>query len=169
MIQITPHMRILVATQAVDFRKGIDGLVRVCKDHLSQDPFAGSVFVFRNRPQTGIKILVYDGQGFWLCHKRLSEGRFRWWPSSDHSSSELEAFALQVLIAAGNPEKASAAEPWKRLEPAGSYLESEGGVPDLPLNMLTHDYHDISRQAHHRAGCRLHPRADRKLPGIQPS
>ncbi len=64
MIQVTPHMRILVAVQPADFRKGIDGLVRVCKEVLRHDPFAGSVFVFRNRSATSLKLLVYDGQGF---------------------------------------------------------------------------------------------------------
>ena len=81
MLQITPQMKILVAVEPADFRKGIDGLVRFCRDSLGLDPFAGSVFVFRNRRGTAIKVLVYDGQGFWLCHKRLSEGRFRWWPT----------------------------------------------------------------------------------------
>jgi transposase len=82
MLQITPQMKILVAVEPADFRKGIDGLVRLCKESLGHDPFAGTVFVFRNRRGTAIKVLVYDGQGFWLCHKRLSEGRFRWWPSA---------------------------------------------------------------------------------------
>jgi hypothetical protein len=82
MLQITPQMKILVAVDPADFRRGIDGLARLCKDVLRQDPFAGTVFVFRNRRGTAIKVLVYDGQGFWLCHKRLSEGRFRWWPSA---------------------------------------------------------------------------------------
>ena len=77
MLQITPQMKIPVAVEPADFRRGIDGLVRLCKDSLGQDPFAGAVFVFRNRRRTAIKALVYDGQGFWLCHKRLSEGRFR--------------------------------------------------------------------------------------------
>ena len=76
MIQITPQMRILVAVEPTDFRRGIDGLARVCKDVLRHDPFSGWVFVFRNRPATALKILVYDGQGFWLCHKRLSRGGF---------------------------------------------------------------------------------------------
>ena len=67
MIQVTPQMRILVAVEAVDFRKGIDGLARVCKAELSADPFSGCVFVFRNRKATAIKALVYDGQGFWFC------------------------------------------------------------------------------------------------------
>ena len=82
MIQITPQMKVLVALEPADFRKGIDGLARVCKDSLQRDPFEGTVFVFRNRRSTAIKILVYDGQGFWLCQKRMSEGRFRWWPTS---------------------------------------------------------------------------------------
>ena len=80
MIQITPQMRILVAVEPTDFRRGIDGLARVCKEVLRHDPFNGWVFVFRNRPATALKILVYDGQGFWLCHKRLSRGKFSWWP-----------------------------------------------------------------------------------------
>ncbi len=71
MIQLTQHMRILVAIEPADFRKGIDGLAAVCRIHLHQDPFLGTVFVFRNRRATAVKILVYDGQGFWLSHKRL--------------------------------------------------------------------------------------------------
>jgi transposase len=79
MLAITPQMKILVAIEPADFRKGIDGLVRLCKDALGEDPFAGTVFCFRNRRKTAIKVLMYDGQGFWLSHKRLSEGRFEWW------------------------------------------------------------------------------------------
>jgi hypothetical protein len=71
MIQVTPQMRIMAAVEPVDFRRGIDGLARLCKDVLKHDPFNGWVFVFRNRSATALKILVYDGQGFWLCHKKL--------------------------------------------------------------------------------------------------
>jgi len=53
--------------EAVDFRKGIDGLAGVCRQKLAQDPFAGHLFVFRNRRATAIKILCYDTQGFWCC------------------------------------------------------------------------------------------------------
>ncbi len=67
MIQITPQMRVVVAVEPADFRKGIDGLTRLCQEALKRDPFSGWVFVFRNRKATGLKILVYDGQGFWLC------------------------------------------------------------------------------------------------------
>jgi len=72
MIQVTPQMRILVAIEPADFRKGIDGLARVCREVLGRDPFSGYVFVFGNRRRQAIKVLVYDGQGFWLCQNHLS-------------------------------------------------------------------------------------------------
>lgn len=119
MLQITPQMKILVAVAPVDFRKGIDGLAAVCKASLQEDPFAGTVFVFRNRRATAIKVLVYDGQGFWLCQKRLSEGRFRWWPSSaDQATKDIAAHQLAVLFSAGNPQRTSAAPDWRRVTPS---------------------------------------------------
>ena len=114
MIQLTPQMRILVALEPADFRKGIDGLARLCTEQLKRDPFCGWVFVFRNRRATAVKVLVYDGQGFWLCHKRLSSGRFRWWPACRSGASKaLEAHELQVLLSAGNPERTDAAPAWR--------------------------------------------------------
>ena len=71
MIQITPQMRILLAVDPVDFRKGINGSAGVCRTVLACDPFAGQIFVFRNKGRTAIKILSYDGQGFWIAQKRL--------------------------------------------------------------------------------------------------
>ena len=122
MLQITPQMKVLVALEPVDFRKGIDGLAAVCKTSLQQDPFAGTVFVFRNRRATAMKVLVYDGQGFWLCQKRLSEGRFRWWPrsvdaSTDHATTALAAHQLTVLLSAGNPNRTAAAPQWRSVTP----------------------------------------------------
>jgi transposase len=115
MIQITPQMRILLAVEAADFRKGIDGLSRVCRDILRSDPFSGHIFVFRNKKATAIKILMYDGQGFWLCQKRLSKGRFRWWPDSDKNSRTLAVHELQLLIWNGNPGEAGVAPLWKKV------------------------------------------------------
>jgi transposase len=60
MLQITPQMRILVAVEAVDFRKGIDSLAELCRAKLNADPFSGCLFVFRSRRATSIKVLVYD-------------------------------------------------------------------------------------------------------------
>lgn len=69
MIQITPQMRIWVALEPVDFRKGIDGLAGICRQLLQTDPMDGALFVFRSRNGRALKCLVYDSQGFWLCQK----------------------------------------------------------------------------------------------------
>jgi transposase len=121
MLQLTPQMRILVAVDPVDFRRGIDGLCAVCRQILSDDPFCGTVFVFRNRSATAVKALYYDGQGFWLCHKRLSNNRFRHWPSSGAESAkarQLLAHQLQVLLAGGNPDSARGAPQWRPVTPS---------------------------------------------------
>jgi len=120
MLQITPQMKVLVAVEPADFRNGIDGLAALCKKSLQQDPFAGTVFVFRNRRATAIKVLVYDGQGFWLCQKRLSSGRFRYWPAPtsqppDPATVALAAHQLAVLFSAGNPSRTAAAPDWRPL------------------------------------------------------
>jgi transposase len=121
MLQITPQMKVLVAIQAADFRKGIDGLAALCKATLEQDPFSGTVFVFRNRRATAIKVLVYDGQGFWLCQKRLSEGRFRWWPTERSAGDRLiqavAAHQIAVLFSGGNPNRTGAVPHWRSVTP----------------------------------------------------
>ena len=72
MIQITPQMRVLVAIEPVDFRRGIDGLAQLCRSILTADPMDGTLFVFRSRAGKSIKLLVYDGQGFWLCQNQVT-------------------------------------------------------------------------------------------------
>lgn len=117
MIQLTPQMRLLVAVASVDFRCGIDGLARLCREVLSSDPFSGTVFVFRNRRATAVKLLTYDGQGFWLCQKRLSEGRFRHWPvDRGDVCCKLLAHELTVLLAGGSPAHTHAAPQWRRVQ-----------------------------------------------------
>jgi transposase len=114
MIQITPQMRILLAVEPADFRRGIDGLARMCREELRSEPFSGALFVFKNRRGTGLRILVYDGQGFWLCYKRLSKGRFRWWPDGrGHAVMRLDVHQLQLLLWNGDPSSAEVAPPWR--------------------------------------------------------
>lgn len=115
MIQVTPQTRILLAVEPADFRRGIDGLARLCREVLQADPFSGTVFAFRNRRATAIRLLVYDGQGFWLMYKRLSAGKFRWWPESDGKTKQLEVPQLQLLLWNGNPARAEAAPSWRRV------------------------------------------------------
>ena len=116
MIQLTPQMRILLAVEPVDFRKGIDGLARVSREVLATDPFSGAVLVFRNRRFRALKVLVYDGQGFWLCQKRLSTGHFRWWPARGGAGAcRLAVHELQLLLWNGDPARAGAAPAWRAI------------------------------------------------------
>lgn len=114
MIQITPQMHVLVAVEPVDLRKGIDGLAQLCREKLQADPFSGWLFIFRSRRATAIRLLVFDGQGFWCAQKRLSKGRFTWWPSAPTAGKMLQAHQAQLLLAAGNPET-EAAPVWRKV------------------------------------------------------
>jgi transposase len=115
MIQITPQMRIFVALENIDFRKGIDSLAAACRQNLQHDPFSGAVFLFRNRQRSSLKILIYDGQGFWLCTKRLSKGKFHWWPMQKGASVCIQAHELQTLLWNGDPGSALFSEAWKKI------------------------------------------------------
>lgn len=115
MLQLTPQSRILLAIEAVDFRNGIDGLCAVCRQALGDNPLGGAVYVFRNRSGTALKILFYDGQGFWLCMKRLSQGRFQWWLTSSDSRCALSARELAILLWNGDPQQARMAQDWRKV------------------------------------------------------
>lgn len=117
MLQITPHMRVLVAVEPVDFRCGIDGLAGRCRAVLCEQPLSGTVFVFSNRQRNAMKILVYDGHGFWLCQKRLSAGRFRWWPTdAEKPKVSLQSHELYVLLRGGDPSAAKGMPEWKPVD-----------------------------------------------------
>jgi transposase len=115
MIQLTPQTRIFLATEPVDFRKGIDGLAAVCRRALGANPLEGALYVFRNRSGTALKILFYDGQGFWLMMKRLSQGRFHWWPRGPEVACALSARELAIVLWNGNPQAAAMAQDWRRV------------------------------------------------------
>ena len=127
MLQITPQMRVLVAFEPIDGRKGIDSLVHLCRQKLQDDPFSGCVFMFRTRGGEVIKLLAYDGQGFWLAQKRLSTGRFKWWPEGTGATQSVEAHQAQMLLAAGDPS-VRAAPPWKPVRPASPVIARNGSV-----------------------------------------
>jgi transposase len=96
---IAPGMglRILVATQPVDFRHGMDSLAVLVSEALRDDPFCGALFVFRSKRADRIKILAWDGTGLCLYSKRLENGRFIWPPIRDGSIT-LSAAQLSSLI-----------------------------------------------------------------------
>jgi transposase len=66
MIHLTTYTKIHLAIEPADFRQGMNGLAAVCRHRLLAEPCSGILFVFINRSQTMIRILAYDGTGFWL-------------------------------------------------------------------------------------------------------
>ena len=111
MIQLTPQHRLFVYCKAIDFRKGIDGLVGLCRSQLAEDPFSGTLFVFVNRAHTAVKLLVYDGNGFWLMHKRFSKGRLKHWPTQN--DKPLCALSLMIMLNQGHAD--FSASSWRAL------------------------------------------------------
>ncbi len=83
MITIPSGTRVLLATRPVDFRKGAHGLAALVSAVLSEDPFSGTVVVFRAKRADRVKILVWDASGLVLVWKQLQQGGFRWPPVMD--------------------------------------------------------------------------------------
>jgi transposase len=78
MIAPGAQLRIYVATRPIDFRRGHDGLAAAVQEMVGLDPFCGAAFVFRSKRADRIKLLVWDGSGLVLIHKRLEGGKFVW-------------------------------------------------------------------------------------------
>jgi transposase len=106
-IAVPPGVRILLAAEPVDFRKGMDGLAALVQQALRADPFAGEVFIFRAKRADRVKLLVFDGTGLVLVTKRLEAGRFSW-PSPADGVVRLSAAQLATLLEG---------LPWQRLQP----------------------------------------------------
>ena len=98
MIAITPAHKIYIACQPVDFRAGIDGYAALCRSKLQLNPFSGHCFIFRNKRRNAIKILLFDGTGFWLGHKRLSKGKFKQWPAQKNRVVLIDSKQLSLLL-----------------------------------------------------------------------
>lgn len=72
------HVRVVIATKPVDFRKGHDGLMAVASSELGLDPHSGLIIVFRAKRADRVKVLVWDGSGLVMAYKRLEEATFSW-------------------------------------------------------------------------------------------
>jgi transposase len=116
MIQIPANANVLVMHEPVSFRSGIDGMAAVARVVLQEEPMAGGFFVFRNKAHQMLRILYYDGSGFWLCTKRLSAGCFSSWPKGDGTRpcSPLLVRELQILIWGGDPASCNFPDLWRK-------------------------------------------------------
>src|ERR671939_2109768 len=90
-------LRVLVATRPVNFRRGADGLAATVQSILQQDPFSGTIFVFRSKRADRVKILDYDGTGLVLIWKRLEGAKFKW-PAISDGGRRLSAAQVATLF-----------------------------------------------------------------------
>ena len=109
--------KIYIASEAVDMRKGFEGLFGLVRDHLGQNPLSGHLFLFTNRTRTRLKALVWDGSGLWVCAKRLEKGRFRW-PAAEARSVTLRPEELAMLVNGMDLAQARPRQKWLRRAPA---------------------------------------------------
>ena len=118
MIQVPANATVVVMHEPMSFRNGIEGTAGVARAVLRQEPMDGALFVFRNKQGHMLRILYYDGSGFWLCTKRLSKGRFSSWPKGDGKSlcSALLVRELQVLLWGGDPSRCDFPALWRRVD-----------------------------------------------------
>jgi transposase len=118
MFGLGPATKIYVAAEAVDMRKGFEGLYGLVRDQLGHDPRSGHLFLFTNRTHTRLKALVWDGSGLWVCAKRLERGRFHWPEAADVRSVSMRPEELAMLINGMDLAQARPRSNWYRKEPA---------------------------------------------------
>src|SRR5882672_505719 len=99
MLTLSPAVRIYLATGAPDLRRSIDGLAALVRDRFTLDPLSGHLFLFRNRRGDRLKILAWDGSGFWILYKRLEQGTFAWPPDDSREPVEMHSADLALLLA----------------------------------------------------------------------
>lgn len=109
---LTTATKIYIAVEAIDMRKGFEGLHGLVRDRMGQDPLSGHLFLFTNKAKTRLKALVWDGSGLWVCAKRLEKGRFRW-PEAEAVSVTMRAEELAMLVG-GLDLKQTRARNWLR-------------------------------------------------------
>ena len=98
--------RIFVAVAPVDLRRGLDGLCALVQYELALNPFDGAWYVFRNKAATRLKLVVFDGTGFWLCYRRLERGTWVW-PKAGDKVMTLGYAQFLVLVQGAD---------WRRVE-----------------------------------------------------
>jgi transposase len=99
MLNFPPAVRIWLAVQPVDLRRGFDGLAACVRQHLCNDPLSGHIFVFRNRRSDRVKLLYWDEDGFVIVYKRLEQGTFRFpIAAAEQPAVTLRAAELVMLL-----------------------------------------------------------------------
>jgi transposase len=98
MFHVPHQVKIFVALEPVDMRRGFDGLSALVHQTLQQDPLSGHMFLFRNRRRDRLKILYWDGDGYALFYKRLARGTFELPAPQDPQSPSIEIRSSELSM-----------------------------------------------------------------------
>ena len=119
MLSFAGSLKVFVALEPCDLRKGFNGLHALVTEKLGEDPRAGALFVFTNRRRTRLKILCWDGTGLWVCTKRLEEGTFSWPKSVEPHAAKLRLSSEALtLLTDGVELRGARLRPWYEREGA---------------------------------------------------
>jgi transposase len=117
MLSFTGGLKVFVALEACDMRKGFNGLYALVTERLQEDPRQGAIFVFTNRTRTRLKILFWDGTGLWGCTKRLEQGTFSWPKSLEPNATKLRLTPEALsLLTDGVDLRGGKLRPWYERE-----------------------------------------------------
>jgi len=117
MLSFAGSLKVFVALEACDMRKGFNGLHALAAERLGEDPRQGAVFVFTNRRRTRLKILYWDGTGLWVMTKRLEQGTFSWPKSAQPQAAKLKLSAEALaMLTDGIDLRGARLRPWYERE-----------------------------------------------------
>jgi transposase len=97
-MKIEPGKRVYLSCGKTDMRKSINGLVTVVESHFKLNLYDGALFVFCNKNRDRLKVLEWDGDGYWLYLKRLERGHFRWPEAGEEGTMTLTSEELNTIL-----------------------------------------------------------------------
>lgn len=120
MVGIGHATRIYLAAGGTDMRKSFDGLSGLVREKLREDPLSGHLFLFCNKPRNRLKVIYWDGNGLWVCAKRLERGRFSWPVESNEEDGAVTISQEDLAMLIGGIEMARTQQKqWWRRESSG--------------------------------------------------
>ena len=111
MFSFSTSLKIYLGVKPVDMRKSFNGLCAIVKNELERDPLSGAVYLFSNKRRTLVKIIYWDGTGFWVLAKKLERGTFWWSPDCDSMDMSIAHESLGMILS-GIDLKAGSMRPW---------------------------------------------------------
>lgn len=103
LIEFDSNLTVMIALNPIDFRAGHNRLRAVAEELFGEDPQKSGLFMYRNRRNTDVKLIFYNGTGFFVGHQKLSKGKLKWWPRSEAEAKNISADSVNRLLRGFDP------------------------------------------------------------------